>query len=644
MKKGLPVVALIVRGACAVSLASLAACSGSSDPAHSRAAATSGGAASGAARSAVLAGHSMDGQAIACAAQADGVRVCQGDESGVGGVDLRFQTFDGAPLSVFVTLPPAPASGADGGYPLVVQNHGWGDPPVGPDDTQYGGTSAKEWARNGYAVLQFAARGWGNSCGSAESRLVNAAACANGYIHLDDYRYEARDVQYAVGLLVDEGIADPNRIGMSGESYGAGLSIELATLKDRVMNPDGSLSPWTSPKGTPIHVAAAAPFAGWSDLVYALRPNGRTFDAQLTSTTADLAVAGVLKLSILSGLYLVGTEGGYYAPAGTNPQADVMTWYALNAAGEPYDTPVSQGMVDQIAQFRSPYYLLAGAYGMAQEAPAPMILANGFTDDVFPVVEVLRYYNLERSLYPSNPIQLFFADIGHQRADNKAADDAQLPPRIKAFFDHYVKGTGPQPALDVTVFTQVCASGAASEGPYRAATWEALHTGEVDFTSSPAQMILSTGGDLTVSKAFDPVFGGLACTTAPGTDQGTGVATYRLPAANGSGYTLLGAPTVTADLAVTGEFAYIAARLLDVDPVANTETLVARGMYRIDPAATDGTQTFQLYPAAWRFANGHIPKLELLGQDTPYARLSNGVFSISISNLKLQLPVHEGPG
>jgi len=39
-----------------------------------------------------------------------------------------------------------------------------------------------------------------------------------------------------------------------------------------------------------------------------------------------------------------------------------------------------------------------------------------------------------------------------------------------------------------------------------------------------------------------------------------------------------------------------------------------------------------------------VPKLELLGQDSPYARPSNGDFSISVSNLALRLPVHEVPG
>lgn len=73
----------------------------------------------------VLGGHTMAGRPIPCVAQSDGVRVCQGNESGPGGTDLRFTSFDGTPLEVWVTLPPAPASGVDGGYPLMVQNHGW---------------------------------------------------------------------------------------------------------------------------------------------------------------------------------------------------------------------------------------------------------------------------------------------------------------------------------------------------------------------------------------------------------------------------------------------------------------------------------------------------------------------------------------
>ena len=592
----------------------------------------------------VLAGHTMNGQPIPCVAQADAVRVCHGDESGPGGADLRLKSFDGAPLAVYVILPPANASGDGGHYPLVVQNHGWGDPPTGPNDTQFGSPTADTWAKDGYAVVQIAARGWGDSCGTAASRQATQAACANGYIRLDDERYEARDVQNAVGLLVDEGIVDPHRVGVTGESYGGGLSLELATLKDRVMLPNGRLVRWRSPHGVPLSIAAAAPYASFSDLVYALAPNGRTLDYGVTSATADLSPWGVEKQSIAGGLNAVGLLYGYYAPKGVNPQADVTTWFANLTAGEPYNTPADQFMIRQIAQFHSPYYLLDGAYRTGREAPAPLFLVNGFTDDIFPVDENLRYYNLERSLYPSDPISLLFLDGGHPRGQNKRADDLHIPRGIKAFFDHYVKGTGPKPTAGVTALTQTCPKSAPSGGPYHAATWAALHPGEVDYSSKPAQKILSTAGNPAISKTFDPVSGGGACAPAPATDQGAGVATYRLPAATGSGYTLLGSPTVIADLKVTGKFAYIAARLLDVNPTTNTETLVARGVYRIDPNAPNGVQLFQLHANGWHFAAGHVPKLELLGQDPPYTRASNGVFSISVSKLQLRLPVHEVPG
>ena len=66
---------------------------------------------------------------------------------------------------------PAPASGPDGPYPLVIQSHGWGDPPSGPDDGQYGGPTARQWAKEGFAVVQLAARGWGNSCGAIKSAV-----------------------------------------------------------------------------------------------------------------------------------------------------------------------------------------------------------------------------------------------------------------------------------------------------------------------------------------------------------------------------------------------------------------------------------------------------------------------------------------
>jgi hypothetical protein len=598
-----------------------------------------------AAISGVLSGQTVSGRPIACTTQSDGTRVCQGDFSTSGGPDTRLKSFDATPLALYVILPPAPApaaGGTDGDYPVVAQSHGWGQTAGGPDSVEYLGPTGDQWARAGYAVVQLTARGWGDSCGSAASRLADPTGCANGYLRLDDDRYEVRDVQYAIGLLVDEGLVNPDEIGVTGESYGGGVSLALATLRDRVMNADGSVSPWRSTAGTPLHIAAAAPVIPWSDLVYSLMPNGRTLDYQVASPTTDLSPIGVEKQSFVSALYGLGAASGFYAPAGTDSQADLTTWFGALNAGEPYDgNAEDQSIVTQIAQYHSSYYLLDGAYGVAPEAPAPLLIANGFTDDLFPVDEALRYYHLDRSLYSADPIALFNWDGGHMRGQNKPADQALLTSQIQSFLDHYAKGTGTAPQLGVTALTQTCPKTAPSGGPFTASTWAGLHPGEVDFATATAQRVSSGAGSPTVAQAVDPITGPGACATATAADQGAGVATYRLPAATGSGYTLLGSPTVLANLGVSGTFPELAARLWDVDPASNTETLVARGLYRV---TAGGPQVFQLHPGAWHFAAGHIPKLELLGQDSPYARTSNGQFSIAISDLELRLPVHEVPG
>src|SRR5205807_6828273 len=117
---------------------------------------------------------------------------------------------------------------------------------------------------------------------------------------------------------------------------------------------------------------------------------------------------------------------------------------------------------------------------------------------------------------------------------------------------------------------------------------------------------------------------------------------YSLPPAPPGGYTLLGAPTILANLAVTAPgpgFAQIDGRLWDVAP-DGTQTLVARGQYR--PSGV-GTEVWQLHANGWRFAGGHLPRLELLGSDAPFARPSNGSFQISGNGLQLRLPVLDRP-
>jgi hypothetical protein len=236
-------------------------------------------------------------------------------------------------------------------------------------------------------------------------------------------------------------------------------------------------------------------------------------------------------------------------------------------------------------------------------------------------------------------VLLLFGDFGHQRAANKPADRKLLLDSIRAWMDHYLQGRGSAPKPGVVATTQTCPHTAPSEGPFAAPTFGELARGEVRFAATGPQTVESTSGDPQVAAAIDPVTGGgdACATTSAGAAAGTAV--YRLPAA--SGYTLLGAPTVIAKLTVSGDAAQLAARLWDVAPDGSSQTLVARGTYR-PPGSGDAV--FQLHANGWRFAPGHVPKLELLGQDAPYTRFSNGLFSVAVDALELRLPVRDAPG
>ena len=66
---------------------------------------------------------------------------------------------------------------------------------------------------------------------------VRSAAGGSGGIFRQtaaDQRWEARDAQYLLGLLVDEGVARRDGLGVTGVSYGGGQSIQLAFLRGAV--------------------------------------------------------------------------------------------------------------------------------------------------------------------------------------------------------------------------------------------------------------------------------------------------------------------------------------------------------------------------------------------------------------------------
>jgi pimeloyl-ACP methyl ester carboxylesterase len=503
-------------------------------------------------------------------------------------LDQRVPSWDGVPIDVDVTLPEA----GDGPFPTIVMAHGLGGSKEAFEASDEAGGGGQRfhynnnfYAKRGYAVVTLSSRGYGNSCGKPESRT--SPGCDRGWQHLDDQAYEARDVQYLLGQLVDERVTQPSGIGVTGISYGGGLTNNLAYLKDRVRMPDGALVPWTSPNGTPLRIAAAWARWGWADLTYSLTPNGRFMDTKKWALGNGIKPPGILKKSFVDGLYLITTLN-FIAPLGADANAPLTE--AKNAVdkGEPYGTDLT--LIGGVLSSRK------SAAGLFGSTPSPLLLQNGWTDDLFPVNEALMIYN-DTNHGAKGPVSLQFGDLGHGRGAEKIGEETYFNDKGAAFFDAYLKKQGTAPAAgSVDVMTQTCPNTAPAGGPFSAASWAAIHPGKFALTGRAAQKVTSTGGDPNAAKTFDKVVGANPCETAAA-GKGKGVARYSRTVKKG--FTMIGLPTVKATIKTKGRYGELAARLYDISK--GKETLVTRGQYRLLDNQK-GKITFQLNGNAYRFA------------------------------------------
>jgi hypothetical protein len=346
---------------------------------------------------------------------------------------------------------------------------------------------------------------------------------------------------------------------------------------------------------------------------------------------------GVLLQSYNSGLFALGEQAGTYCGAPPRPpcddfSADIQRWFVRTQQGEPEDQE-ARAIADEIFNFHQ-------GFGVSGATPAPLLIENGWTDDLFPPREGIRVY---RDVGSRTPVSLQFGDLGHSRGSNKTNVDHYFNDQGSAFFDRYLRGRKsaavPQPG-SVTAFTQTCPKAADGKGPFAASSYDTLAQGQVSFSNSDSQTVSSEGGNPLTGTGFDPIANSDACKQA-NEEQAPGTAVVqgdKVP--QGGGYTLLGLPTVTATIATTGStYGQLDSRLWDVS--GGKQTLISRGAYRLD-GAQNGTITFQLNGNGWCFAPGHRPKLELLGKDAPYLRPSNPPpFSINVSNVNVKLPTAE---
>jgi dienelactone hydrolase len=596
---------------------------------------------------------------LPCVTQPDGVRFCQGN-----GTTQRVPSWDGIPIDVDVTLPPA---GTRAPYPTIVLLHGWGGTKYeiegsNPQSQAYPDYNNFFFARHGYAVVNYSGRGEGSSCGGGgmPKSQQQTGPCARGFVRIADQRFDARDAQYLLGLLVDQGITDPKGIGVTGWSYGGGRSFELAYLRDRIRcagaydtfrgdpcrgRHDGALIPWRSPHGTPLRISAAWTRFGFSDIAYALNPNGRFLDYDpatdgMDGSRVSHSPVGVPVQSVDTFLYGYGEPNGYYERSPGPFPWDLTRQYNLIMHGSP-------AAIRPVMNEWRAYHSGFGIPG----TPAPLLIEQGWADDLFPPEEGLRIYNDIRTHHPHGFVALELSDWGHARTSSKPALVHALDQRGLAFFNamlRHVRHVGPR-AGSVTAWTTTCPSfgphAAPDGGPFEGPSWAALHPGVVVLRSHRSQTVAAGSGSQSISNVFEPIsfyasWGTKsACTTVPA-QVSPGTASYTLTS---RGFTLLGLPTVVARVRIgpsSGDPGQFDARLWDVS--GGRQMLVARTGYRLQGHGSEQI-VFQLHGNGWHVAAGHTLKLELLGKDAPYYRASVGGPSVTIRSLTLVLPTLQRP-
>lgn len=565
----------------------------------------------------------------ACATQQpSGVRFCPTPDP-TQGPDARVKSWDGAPLQVDVTLPPT----GNGPWPTIVMLPGFGGAPTGAVSWEGNGNAGAEFsnagfAKRGYAVVTMNFRGVGYSCGNNASRTP---ACKDVTFEFADQRYDARDVQWLLGQLVDEGIAQPRALGVTGESLGSLVTLEMALLYDRIRLPGGGFAPWLSPAGRRLHVAATYPIWALSDLLDGAAPNGRFVSSDPATAANDRTPIGVIKGSLTSGIAAETPVNVWTLP--TAPDGFDLF---LSAAYVELAAPDGPG-ADSVAREFHDYHQSIGT--PAGSAVAPILMQDGWNDMwVGGALQALRLVGYLHEVAPRAKVALQLADVGHALSSNKPADVATLNRQAFAFFAHYLqrKRGGPAPGT-VTALTVTCPASARSAGPFRARGMAALAPRTIRFASAPAQLVAG-GGDPAIAAALDPVVlpsagSNQRCTTfTPGSWPGTAV--YTQPVTRT--FTMLGLPTLRFRIATAGANGQLDARLWDVGPDGR-ETYVTRGTYALT-GNQSGDVTWQLWGGGWTFAKGHTIRVEILASDAPTERPSNRPFSATISNLSVALP------
>ena len=322
------------------------------------------------------------------------------------GTSTSIPTADGYQLQAYVAVPSGQGSGP---FPLVVMPSSWG-----VNDIEYVG-EANLLANDGYVVISYSSRGFSTLCGlNPQCGFIDIAGPLT-----------VGDVSTVIDWALSNTPSNPNEIGVSGISYGAGIGL-LAAEHD-------------------ARIKAVASMSTWADLIGSL-------DANQTPS-----LQGIGLLSFAS--YL-GKPGALMAQVNTDVLAGNFAGAVQTVENDP-DTP-GRSPINDVAQINA-------------NGPA-VFVANDFEDSLFVPSQLINFYN-----QLSVPKMMMFSHGDHTTAELTGAFGFpnEIYSAVNAWFDHYLKG------LDNGINTQPPVQLKSQNGVWSTfANWNAVQQGAVTYKLS----------------------------------------------------------------------------------------------------------------------------------------------------------------
>ncbi|CAN5412624.1 CocE/NonD family hydrolase [soil metagenome] len=288
-----------------------------------------------------------------------------------------------------------PAASQNTAAPAIILGHGFG----GSKDSV--ATQAQALAGAGYVVLAYSARGHGSS---------------GGLIGLNDPDFEIADLSVMIDLLADrpEVAADAEGdpvVGVAGASYGGALALLGAAYDDRI--------------------DAIVPEITWNSLTRSLFPDqvGSPADDAFAGAP-DPGTDGVFK-KLWAGLFFASSSG-----AQTDATDLTCGRFQAEVCAAYQEAAITGRLTPEIAEILD----RASPAGVLDRIDAPTMLVQGLSDTLFPLSEADA--NARGIAESGTPVKMVWYRGGHDGGTNPD-DVVRLRELSLAWFEHYLKGTGP---------------------------------------------------------------------------------------------------------------------------------------------------------------------------------------------------------